>query len=158
MNKKWKRIAFTLSVFICGLFFGTGKAMGVDPGTNQDPLVSKSYVDARVKEVTDLLGSILSNNSSSSNGSSMIFEVVNVSAGQTLVGGQSTEIILRGGKGLAITSEQGGLQDITDGVDISSGQNIPKYHLLIIPRDDGRGIYAEMDSVFMIRGEYKILP
>lgn len=132
--------------------------MGVDPGTNQDPLVSKSYVDARVKEVTDLLGSILSNNSSSSNGSSMIFEVVNVSAGQTLVGGQSTEIILRGGKGLAITSEQGGLQDITDGVDISSGQNIPKYHLLIIPRDDGRGIYAEMDSVFMIRGEYKILP
>lgn len=159
MNKKWRRIAFTLSVFfICALALQTGKAMGIDPGSNQDPLVSKSYVDAQMKEVMDLIGGILSNTNSSPKGGSMTYEVVNVAAGQNLIGGKSAEIILRGGKGLAITSEMGGVQDITDGVDISGGQIIPKYHLLIIPRDDGRGVYAETDCVFMIRGEYEILP
>lgn len=159
VNKKWKKIIFTLSIFfICGLAFGTGKAMGIDPGSNQDPLVSKSYVDAQIKEVMDLIGGILSNTNGSSKGGSLTYEVVNVPAGQNLIGGQSAEIILRGGKGLAITSEMGGLQDITDGVDIYGGQMIPKYHLIIVPRDDGRGVYAETDCVFMIRGEYEILP
>jgi hypothetical protein len=160
MSKRWKNISFILAVFFVSVIaFGTGKAMGVEPGSNQDPLVSKSYVDAQINEVTDLLGEILSNISEPQTSDSIsTYEIVNVAAGQSLIGGQGTEVILRSGKGIAITSYMGGLQDITDGVDIISGQIIPKYHLLIIPRDDGRGVFVESDSVFMIRGTYEILP
>ena len=52
--------------------------------------------------------------------------------------------------------ELGGLTDITAGEDIGKDVQIPSNHLLIIPRDDGRGVYCKTDAVFMIRGDYQI--
>ena len=126
-------------IIVFGIVIGTGEVMGVAPGSNQDPLVSKSYVDSRIEAVMDLIGKLSSNNDTSTSDSLMTYEVVEVAAGKSLIGYQGTEIILRGGKGLAITAPLGGLQDMTEGTDILSGQDIPKYHLIIIPRDDGRG-------------------
>ncbi|WP_058486747.1 hypothetical protein [Defluviitalea phaphyphila] len=160
MRKKFKNIFFILSIFVIfTMIFNMDKVMGTDIGSYEDPLVSKSYVDSQIKEVMDLVETIVSNqNSDSDSNKTISYEVVNVSAGEKLVGGQGTEIILRGGKGLAIASSYGGLQDITEGIDIAGGTQIPKYHLIIIPREDGRGIYVESDAVFMVRGDYEILP
>ena len=145
-------------IIVFGIVIGTGEVMGVAPGSNQDPLVSKSYVDSRIEAVMDLIGKLSSNNDTSTSDSLMTYVGVEVAAGKSLIGYQGTEIILRGGKGLAITAPLGGLQDMTEGTDILSGQDIPKYHLIIIPRDDGRGIYVESDAVFMVRGKYEIRP
>lgn len=156
-NSNYRIVIFSL-IIVLGITFGAGKVMGVDPGSNQDPLVSKSYVDSQIKAVMDIIGNISSNQDSQTDNHSMTYEVINVPEGKSLIGNQGTEVILRGGKGFALTSIQGGLQDMTEGADIVSGQEIPKYHLLIIPRDDGRGIYVEKDAVFMVRGKYEILP
>lgn len=83
-------------------------------------------------------------------------EVVELGNGQTLIGKAGTEIILRGGKAKAIVSELGGLSDVTGGTDIGMNQNIPLNHLLIIPRNDGRGVYVEEYAIFMVRGQYEI--
>ncbi|NLM47336.1 MAG: hypothetical protein GX198_00720 [Epulopiscium sp.] len=162
MKKKHNRsVLMFLLVIVLGVIFGAVTVFGVSPGSNEDPLVSKSYVDSKIDAVMDLIGKLSSNNSNNNSqaGSySMTYEVVEVPAGKSLIGHQGTEIILRGGKGLAITAELGGLQDMTEGTDISSGEEIPKYHLIIVPRDDGRGVYVLQDAVFMVRGKYDILP
>ncbi|QIB26943.1 hypothetical protein [Caloranaerobacter azorensis] len=83
-------------------------------------------------------------------------EVVELKNGQKLICKAGTEIILRGGKAKAIAGELGGLSDVTGAVDIKMDQNIPPNHLLIVPRDDGRGVYVEKYAIFMVRGEYEI--
>jgi hypothetical protein len=82
--------------------------------------------------------------------------VVNVPAGKTLTGYAGTEVILRGGKAAAIQSQLGGLADLTSGRDIGQGQVIPDNHLLLIPRTDGRGVRAETDCIFLVKGRYDI--
>ena len=91
-------------------------------------------------------------------GSSSSYElkIVELNKGQFLIAKAGTEIILRGGKATAVVSELGGLQDITEGVDLGQGADIPSYHLLLVPRNDGRGVYCTTDAIFMVRGDYEI--
>lgn len=124
-----------------------------EPGSESDPLVTLSYVNRSIEQLKTYIDNRLSNlNGSASNE----LQVVNLSQGQILIGKNGTEIILRGGKGIAVVSELGGLADVTAGNDIGKDANIPANHLLIIPRDDGRGIYCTTDAVFMVRGEYEV--
>lgn len=85
-----------------------------------------------------------------------ILEIVELTAGQTLICEAGAEVILRAGEGTAIISEAGGLSDVTGGIDLKQGEIIPKNHLLIIPRSDGRGVYVDNYAIFMIRGAYTI--
>ncbi len=126
---------------VCG-WFGKGLASPESalPGSEQDPLVTKSYVD-------EMIGQI----------GKTAFEVVEVPAGKTLIGKAGTEIILRSGSALAIDSQLGGLSDVTAGADLRARQNIPANHLLIIPRDDGRGISASQNIIVMVRGDYEVI-
>jgi len=118
-------------------WFGKGLAAGepVLPGSEQDPLVSRSYVDAKLK-----------------------MAVVEVPAGKQLIGFGGTEIIVRSGSATAIDSELGGLSDVTAGKDLRRGEQAPVNHLLIVPRDDGRGIQAVTPLFVMVRGNYKLQP
>lgn len=190
MKRKEMRIVVFITgiVLSFGLLLSTGKAMGVEPGSTADPLVSKSYVDQRVDEVMKLLQIGASSNTGGTQISinqealkkeilsqvesliaavliekkqdekkdTFTYEVVSVKAGQKLIGKQSTEIILRGGKGTVLGSSGGGIQDCTQGVDWAHGAEVPRNHLLLIPRDDGRGILVSHDAVFMVRGDYEI--
>jgi hypothetical protein len=66
-------------------------------------------------------------------------------------------MILRSGIASAVDSGMGGLADVTAGKDIRHGENISQNHLLIVPRDDGRGVRAENNNVvLMVRGGYTI--
>lgn len=102
------------------------------PGTSNDPLVSLSYLEKVSK-----------------------FNVIEIKAGQTLIGKEGTEIVLRSGLVTIYSPVQFGVSDVTAGKDLLNGQSVPQNHLLIIPRD-GRGIKAVTESVFMIKGEYTI--
>lgn len=143
------------------------------PGTSSDPVVTKGYVDrliqqlpihekvAAQEEIIGLLNSQLNalkkEVQSLEGGASgdNTYTLVDVNPGEALIGKQGTEIILRAGEGTAIISEQGGLQDVTQGTDITSGF-IPKYHLLITPRDDQRGVLVTKKATFMVRGGYTL--
>ncbi len=106
-----------------------GAASGIDPGTAEDPLVAKSYLDQLVR-----------------------LQVLELEAGAVLRGEAGTEMVLRAGRAAAITTPQGGISDLTAGRDIQAGEAIPANHLLLIPRSDGRGLKALTDIVVLVRG------
>lgn len=87
------------------------------------------------------------------------FIPVELKQNQILNCGESTEIILRSGKATAIGGAGGGLSDITSGTgaDINTGNDVPLNHLLMISRDDGRGIKATSKTAWvLVKGPYSI--
>lgn len=144
-----KKVILTSAVLV---LIGTQLVFS-EPGSDKDPLVSKSYVDGKIEELKSYI-----NKGSSGSGSSDKLEVINLEQGSYLIGDQGTEIILRGGKATAYgVKVDGGIVDVTQGKDLDvEGSLIPYNHQLIIPRNDGRGAYAKTDAVFMVRGSYEI--
>lgn len=159
-------LAVTLAIGVSNV--GVLKADGIKPGSSSDPVVTKGYVDQAISEKTksqeemigllntqlNALKSELAGLKEEASGDHT-YKVVEVEPGERLIGQQGTEIILRAGQGTAIVGALGGLQDVTEGVDITEGF-IPKYHLLITPRDDGRGVRVTKKATFMVRGGYSI--
>ncbi len=120
-------------------------------GSATDPLVTVSYVEDRIAKLEDKIDALEGTPAAAA---SSVFKPVPFGAGVSVYFGESTQVILRSGRATAITSSAGGLSDLTDGVDLSSGVPIPKNHLLLIPKNDGRGFRLETDAVMMIMGEY----
>ncbi len=90
---------------------------------------------------------------------SMVFKVVKLPAGKILLGGNSTEIILRTKSGATAYIEKtasGGLSNLISGKDHKNGEVIPDNQLLLVPNGDGRGIKASKESYIMVKGEYTI--
>jgi len=85
------------------------------------------------------------------------FTPVHVNAGQTILGGEGVEIIRRSGAATAHVPGQDGIVNATTGHDLDHGHPISANQLLIIPRQDGRGVRATADSWFIIRGEFTIV-
>ena len=147
--------------FIGILFFrGISIAGENDPGSENDPLVTLSYIENRLTEFTQniliLMNEKIDDASSSSKGSNSKFQVVNIKEGEKIILSDSAEFILRSGKGAAIASENGGLSDLTEGKDLKDGEAIPLNHHFLIPRDDGRGVSFSTESYIMVKGEYTI--
>lgn len=168
MKKKSKYILLFLITFLL-----ISIAFGVNYGSTEeeDPLVTQSYVEMRIeqmktyfqeqidtlkKSVEGLKGDLAKIDTNTSG--SGVFEPVVIKPGQKLIGGMGTELILRVGRAKAIANSQGGIVDVTGGIDIQDNKDIPKQHLLIIPRDDGRGIYSlgTGDTILMVKGSYKV--
>ena len=137
------------------------------PGDANDPIVVLSYLNDRIKalvtdykldEIADLRKKVDSLDSNEgSGGSSTALEVVEIKAGEKLIAGAGAEIILRGGKAFVIGSELGGIANVTAGKDFVSGMEFVPNHLMIVPRDDGRGAYTDDYAIFMVRGTYEII-
>ena len=137
-----KKILLTLGfILVLSLSFLT--VIGTD-----DPLITESYLnDVFMQEVKDYIDA-------NKDGSS--FEVVSIEQGKTFIGKSGCEVILRQGKAEVLGSELGGLSDVTMAGDLSTGYDMPANHLLIIPRDDGRGFKAITNVVIMVKGNYEI--
>lgn len=119
-------------------------AADYEPGSPEDPVVTKSYVDAQIAAIKG------------AEGSATVFVPVFVEAGKTLIGGAGTELILRSGGALAVAKGEDGLSDVTEGKDLKATFAVTRNHLLLIPRDDGRGISAATDIWVMVKGTYTI--
>ena len=124
--------------------------LAADPGSNEDPLVTLSYINdvlmPQVKSYVD------SKATASNDG----FEIVNLKSGQTVIAGASTEMILRMGNAQIVATQKGGVADVTLGIDLQNGAVMPSNHLLIVPLDDGRGAQMLSDGIIMIKGSYTI--
>ena len=115
-----------------------------DPGSSGDPVVTKSYVDSQIAALK------------SSGTDSETFEVLFVASGKKVLGKEGTELILRSGTASAIDNGTNGLSDLTAGTEMMGDSPVGKNHLIIIPKEDGRGISAKTDIYVMIKGGYTL--
>jgi len=131
MRKSFLVIAVLVALLLVSV---VARATSNVPGTEDDPVVSKSYLDARIT-----------------------FTAVELTGGQKLIGNGGTEMILRSGEASAIDNGANGISDLTAGIDLMTGEQVGLNHLIMVPRTDGRGITALTDAWVMVRGEYEIL-
>ncbi len=154
-DKKSTKIAyiFTLSLIFIFLFVQLVTAAG-EPGSTDDPVVTKSYVDSMVQDLRNQINTL--KNQTPASGSAA-FETISISTGTYLYTGNGTEIVVRSGFAKALLGTTGaGLSDVTSATDLSNGVIVPKNHLLISARDDNRGIYATTQCYVLVRGVYKV--
>ncbi len=145
-----------ISVVYVSTAFAGGSA---EPGSIDDPVVTKSYVDEQLYLLNQSMIEMVGNQQTGGTIAPIVVE--ELKAGDKLIGKAGTEIIVR--TGIVVTYGEGsnGIPDVTGGVDIAIGKQVLLNHQLIIPRDDGRGIMvssSNKSSVYvMIRGEYEIV-
>ena len=130
-----KKRILSVGMILC-MFLVIG-AIAAEPGTDGDPLITRSYVENVVYPATR-------------------FKVVEVPAGKSVIFGAGTEAILRMGTCSVIAAQKGGLSDVTMGFDLADGIQVQGNHHLICPLDDGRGLKATSDCLVMIKGTYTI--
>ncbi|TCP57806.1 hypothetical protein EV586_102251 [Tumebacillus sp. BK434] len=163
-----RSIAFTGTMVLTlavGVMIGQiGEAdSGSTPGSADDPIVTKSYVDSKIASLGAGGGTGGNTGGNTGGGSTTpvagidTFKVIQLRTGQTLKGGEGTEIIVRSGTVSAIASSSGGLSDVSNSTDLADGAAVPSNHLILVPRNDGRGIKAVAnDPYVMVRGTYTI--
>ncbi len=155
MKKRFSKFKVTAAV-MC--FLSAFTVVLAEPGTTDDPLISKSYIDtvlmpqikAYIEEKVGGTGSTGTPQVAES------FKVVEMKMGQTLMCSAGTELILRMGSAEIIATEKGGLADTTAGYDLGDKTAMPANHLLIVPVADGRGIVAINDVLVMVKGGYEL--
>lgn len=118
-------------------------------GSSEDPLVAKSYVDEKINSLLETLNK-------SDDLTVATYTPVYVEKNQIVFGDEGTEIILRSGSAKAVISGVDGLTNITTGQNILDGEKINTNNLIIVPRNDGRGIQAVENCWFLIKGNYSI--
>lgn len=153
MIRKLERKVFQnriLMIVMILVVIGTGVVLANTPGSEGDPIVSLSYIeDTLIPKIQTMIDK-------SSGAQALSYEIVNVPAGKSVVGGASSEMILRMGKAEIIATEKGGLADVTLGGDLQNGEACPSNHLLIVPMSDGRGVKVTEDAILMIKGSYQL--
>ncbi|MFD2672008.1 hypothetical protein [Marinicrinis sediminis] len=127
------------------------------PGSVNDPLVTKGYVDTQVEKlVQDQVDEIVKKMGQGGGGSASL-EIITLQPGETLYAGEGTEFTLRVGKAKAVSNDTNGIPDVTEGQNIEKGSVIPRDHLLLFPRE-GRGIRADEGDknqvIVMVVGSY----
>lgn len=160
MNNKKSMIVVILSALLIAsscfmLSFGADAA----PGSTGDPVVTKSYVDsviAALQTKVDAIEKAQAATPSAVEAPSAVFKVVQVEAGKTVIGGEGTELILRSGSATAVDNGANGVSDLTAGADLKGGTAVEKNHLLLVPRNDGRGIKCTTNCYVMVLGEYTL--
>jgi len=163
-NKKFV-IPFISIVILAAMTLGV-LAASYDPGSENDPVVTLSYVEGRIAEiVSDFQQKLDSINESGENASSSSeiqtlesgFEAIMIPAGKSVYFADNVQVILRSGAVTAIANSSGnGLADLTAGKDLKTGDSVQMNHLLLVPRNDGRGVSVKVDSWIMIKGDYTL--
>ena len=170
MKRIWKLGMATVAVG-GGIWIGSvmnisaeGASIASQPGTADDPVVTKSYVDQAIKNAVN--GS--TSGSGSTGGSTPTtpstttgdeLKIVVVKPGQRLIADAGTEFIVRSGKAVIYSEDANGVADLTLGADLSNGKAVTNNHLLSFPRE-GRGIEVAQGSTYsltvMARGTYQL--
>lgn len=173
-SKKW--LASLAGAFVAGVVcvFAVYSSVNADstktPGSADDPVVTKSYVDAKVAalvkaELDKLSASGAIGGGSGSGGGSggdqaAALEVVKIPVGQSMMVKAGGEVVVRTGSAIAVSSDANGLSDVTAGADIAPGKPVAANHLILFPRD-GRGIKhapdSKTDMIVLVRGGYELI-
>lgn len=182
-----KKTVLLVAVFALGVVSGsmiwtssannTGLVDPNQPGSANDPLVTKSYVDEAVAskvqaEIAKQIDSQLAAKQKELDAQIEQFKmqldallgqaggmvVVELQPNQTLFADPGTSLIVRNGKTVAVSTDANGIPDVTGGKDLMNGTPVELNHMLLFPRE-GRGIKSTHNTtVFvMVTGGYKIL-
>lgn len=155
MSRK-KLIAFVLCALMVGACLGAGVYAAVNYGTQDDPLITKSYVDNVLvpqleKEFADRLEAEMPDSPENSGD----FVLVTLSSGDKLSLSSGCELILREGSAMC-TGSSAVMVDTTGGVSLQSGAYLLANHLYVVSVQDG-GLKITGDSTkLLIKGEYSI--
>ncbi|MEW9121229.1 MAG: hypothetical protein AB2421_00865 [Thermotaleaceae bacterium] len=149
-----------LGVFILfATFAQISKAGYFEPGSKEDPIVTQTYVEKRNEQLRYYIDQKIQEMETQVNqtAANQFYQVIEVQKGQKVICKASTEFILRSGQAKAIGSAAGGLSNLISGKDLKTGEGIPLNQLILVPRDDGRGIDVTADRTFiLIKGGYEI--
>ncbi|WJH36299.1 hypothetical protein N6H14_10935 [Paenibacillus sp. CC-CFT747] len=157
--KNWKKVGtpVALAAILLTGYAAYSQADGAtQPGNVDDPLITKSYVDQQLqqlvqKEVAKQIPSTPP--TSPGTGSGLTTTVVELKAGQTLTLNAGSELIVRNGKTLTVSSDDNGIPDVTAGIDVAPNAPVQINHLLMFPRE-GRGIKPDprvkQDIIFVM--------
>ena len=162
MKKKHLLILTAAALLLAMSFMAVTYGIDAAPGTEGNPLVTKSYLDVVVNSVKDTVAKLearigaLEKVDGGQSIAPATWEVIEVKGGKSVLGGEGTEIVLRSGKAVAVDNGANGVSDLTAGADLMGGTAITSNHLLLVPRDDGRGIKCENTCWVMVLGEYTI--
>ncbi|MCH4889183.1 hypothetical protein EZV73_16425 [Acidaminobacter sp. JC074] len=154
-----KKISLSINlllVIVIILLLGSGAAVANNPGSTSDPIVTQSYVEGRIKALSDDVDERLAALESQPSGDSVAFKVLEVKVGQIIHLEENSLFILRAGEALAIAGQGGGLSDLTTGYDVGTDSPVELNHLLLTPKTDGRGVKMTYDGWVMISGGYTI--
>ncbi len=163
---KHKKILILLAVVISlTVVFAT-------PGSEDDPLVSVSYLETKLNALKSELVTMLQEHQNSQTtpeenstvasqeSTTQVFEALQFAPGSQIVFGASTEFIIRRGTATLIDPDLNNMPDLTSGIDIEKDQVIPLNHHMLCPRRDGRGLTVADDSDpfwIMIKGDYIVI-
>jgi len=179
---RWGKMITATAAIGCGVWVGsmlTTLASGIpaagQPGSTEDPIVTKSYVDEQIQRAlngeavggtgttTAKIAALeqriaqLEKQLAEAKNAGVPYAVVRLKAGHTILGATGTEIIVRTGQAYIHSNPENGVPDVTDGVDLKVDTLVPKNHLLMIPRE-GRGVKVKPDypnDVYVtIKGAY----
>lgn len=164
---KMNGFKLTLSVVVVGVALWVGLKLptmaegdnpSVTPGSINDPVVTKSYIDQQVAGLVKAEIAKQAGGQSDQGGQKV--EVVTVPVGKFLIAADGAEFIVRAGKAVVYSADSNGISDLTDGVDITNGKPVPSNHLILFPRG-GRGVTPAPGQTtgltVMVRGKYELL-
>lgn len=139
-------------------------------GTESDPLISKSYLDLRLKELkteVDQLRSQLSKGSSNHHSDNAVDEVIpggeaafkplRLDPGAKIYFKEGTEFIMRVGEASVEDPSGNGLPNLTTGTNMTNGTALPRNNLCLSPREDGRGLSCHIEVWLLIKGGYTVV-
>lgn len=166
------KLGAAITIMGTGILLGSvwstqAEGNALKPGSTQDPVVTKSYVDQQIAAALGQGGGGGGTTAppttpppTTPGVATPQVEVVNVPIGKTLIADQGAQFVVRAGIALAFSQDVDGISDVTDGKDIKNGQAVPKNHLILFPRD-GRGIAPDPtvnknQLVVLVSGGYTI--
>ncbi len=149
------------------------------PGSEGDPLVTVSFVEAKLSQLkNDLTDSVnglsarvddlvnrqndeaVDRPEQSDDVTTLRFEALNFPAGSQIVLGASSEFVVRRGTATIVDPDKNNMPDLTAGVDVEVGEIVPLNHHMLCPRRDGRGLLVSDDSAdfwVLIKGDYIVI-
>ncbi|MEA4848522.1 MAG: hypothetical protein VB106_14940 [Clostridiaceae bacterium] len=176
VNRKYWEAGIVVLLAVILVLFAVilSAADGVTPGSEQDPIVTQSYVEQKSEQIKYYIDSLIEkiNGDNSAQNQEIAklreelknaanaagkFQVVELQKDQILIAGEGAEIIPRSGKFSAVEDAYGGLSDITAARDLKNGEAVVNNHMLIAARGEGRGLKALADKSFLIiKGTYTL--
>lgn len=155
---KKKIIAGVLAVVIMAASFAAGTAFGAqnaEPGTQGDPLVTLSYLEARLAELGS--GSVRQDNTGtkSSTGTSVSggFLRLRLEKGQSIILSDGGELVVYSGNGTVLGTT--GLLSITSSEMFEAGTSVVLYnHFMGLGANSG--VRATGAMIIYVRGEYTL--
>ena len=133
----WAAVIFMVVTIVFGIGIKVGAAQDKEPGSVNDPLITKSYLESYLGE---------------NGGGQAGYSKVTLKKNQLLIGKEGTEIVLYSGSANTY-STSAGLVNVSVGEISADGMTLGKYYSYLCP-DSETGIKAISDTVVFVKGGY----